>query len=67
MKVIQNSNLKIKINQNKIIHLKKLILKRMNDYVPHLKKDIDEIKGLNFKEIFDNAISLIEKNHEKKI
>ncbi len=66
MKVIQNSNLKIKINQNKIIHLKKLILKRMNDYVPHLKKDIDEIKGLNFKEIFDNAISLIEKNHEKK-
>ena len=46
--------------------MKKKILIRMNDYVPHLKKNINELEGKNFKEIFDNALKIIDKNHEKK-
>lgn len=66
MNIIQNSNLKIEFKKDKLNHLKKQILKRMNDYVPHLKKDIHNIKGSNFKEIFDNAFKLIDKHHNKE-
>ena len=66
MKIIQNSNLKVELKKNKLNHLKKQILNRMSDYVPHLKKNINDIKGLNFKEIFDNALKLINKNHNKE-
>ena len=38
----------------------------MKDYVPHLKKNINDLKGKNFKEIFDNALKIIDKNHKKK-
>jgi len=38
----------------------------MKDYVPHLIKDLNLINGKNFKEIFDNAIKLVDKNHSKK-
>ena len=38
----------------------------MKDYVPHLIKDLNLIKGSNFKKIFDNAIKLVDKHHDKK-
>ena len=46
--------------------LKKKISNRMKDYVPHLIKDLGLIKGANFKKLFDNAIKLVDKHHDKK-
>ena len=66
MNLIQNSNLKIKLEKKKHLLLKKKILNRMKDYVPHLIKDLNLIKGSNFKKIFDNAIKLVDKHHDKK-
>lgn len=66
MRTIQKSNLKLKFRKKKLNYLKKKILKRMSDYVPHLKKNISDIKGSNFKEIFDNCLKLIDKHHNKK-
>tara|TARA_B100000963_G_scaffold362021_2_gene402188 strand:- start:31057 stop:32241 length:1185 start_codon:yes stop_codon:yes gene_type:complete len=64
--IIQNSSLKVKIKKKQLNSLKKNILKRMDDYVPHLKKNINNLKGKNFKKIFDNALKIIDKNHKKK-
>jgi len=66
MSTIQKSNLRIKFEKKKILLLKKKIKNRMKDYVPHLIKDLNLINGKNFKEIFDNAIKLVDKNHSKK-
>jgi len=66
MNLIQNSNLKIKLEKKKHSLLKKKILNRMKDYVPHLIKDLNLIKGSNFKKIFNNAIKLVDKHHDKK-
>ena len=66
IQTIQNSNLKVKINKKQLNDLKKNVLKRMDDYVPHLKKDIKHLKGLNYKSVFDSAIKIIDKNHQKK-
>ena len=38
----------------------------MDDYVPHLKKDIKFLKGSNYKAIFDSALHIIDNNHQKK-
>tara|TARA_A100001015_G_C15008392_1_gene721860 strand:+ start:719 stop:1918 length:1200 start_codon:yes stop_codon:yes gene_type:complete len=66
MSKIQKSNLRIKFEKKNISMLKKKIQNRMKDYVPHLKKNINDLKGGNFKEIFDNALKIIDKNHKKK-
>ena len=66
MNLIQRSNLKIKLEKKKHTLLKKRILNRMKDYVPHLIKDLNLITGANFKKLFDNAIKLIDKHHDKK-
>lgn len=66
LKIIQKSKLKIKIKKKDLDDLKKNIVLRMNDYVPHLKKDINDLKGHTFKIIFDNALKIIDKNHKKK-
>ena len=66
MNLIQKSNLKIKLEKQKYSLLKKKISNRMKDYVPHLIKDLDLIKGANFKKLFDNAIKLVDKHHDKK-
>ena len=66
MNLIQKSNLKIKLEKQKHLLLKKKIINRMKDYVPHLIKDLDLIKGANFKKLFDNAIKLVDKHHDKK-
>tara|TARA_B100000787_G_scaffold164251_1_gene146729 strand:- start:3316 stop:4503 length:1188 start_codon:yes stop_codon:yes gene_type:complete len=66
MSTIQKSNLNIKFEKKKITLLKKKIKNRMKDYVPNLIKDLNLINGKNYKEILDNAIKLIDKNHSKK-
>ena len=66
MNLIQKSNLKIKLEKQKNLLLKKKISNRMKDYTPHLIKDLNLIKGVNFKKLFDNAIKLIDKHHDKK-
>lgn len=66
MNLIQKSNLKIKLEKQKHSLLKKKILNRMKDYVPHLIEDLNLIKGVNFKKLFDNAIKLVDKHHDKK-
>ena len=66
MSLIQNSNLKVKLEGKKLLSLKKKILNRMKEYVPHLINDLDLIKGTKFKELFDNAIKLVDKHHNKK-
>ena len=38
----------------------------MNDYVPHLIKDLNLINGKTYKDLFYNALKLIDKNHSKK-
>ena len=63
---IQKSNLKIKFEKKNTPILKKKIQSRMADYVPHLINDLDLIDGENFKEIIDNAIKIVDKNHSKK-
>lgn len=66
MSRIQKSNLNIKFEEKKLLFLKKKIQNRMKDYVPHLIKDLNLISGKTYKEIFDNAIKLVDKNHYKK-
>ena len=66
MDKIQSSNLKIKFDKKNILLLKKKIENRMKDYVPHLIKDLDLIKGKNYKEIINGAIKIVDKNHTKK-
>ena len=38
----------------------------MNDYVPHLIKDLNLIDGKTYKDLFYNAIQLVDKSHSKK-
>ncbi len=66
LRKIQKSNLKIKFEKKNMPTLKKKIQRRMADYVPHLINDLDLIDGENFKEIIDNAIKIVDKNHSKK-
>lgn len=66
MNLIQKSNLKINLEKQKHPLLKKKISNRMKDYTPHLIKDLNLIKGANFKKLFDNAIQLVDKHHDKK-
>ena len=33
---------------------------------PHLIEDLNLIQGVNFKKLFDNAIKLVDKHHDKK-
>ncbi len=66
LEIIQNSNLNIKIEKKNLLFLKKKIQKRMNDYVPHLIKDLNLIDGKTYKDLFYNAIQLVDKSHSKK-
>jgi hypothetical protein len=66
MKIIQNSDLNIPFNNSNLSDLKTVIAERMKLSSPLLIPYLDELKGNNYKALFDSALEIVRKGRNVK-
>ena len=65
MKIIQNSDLNIPFNNSNLSDLKTVIAERMKLSSPLLIPYLDELKGNNYKVLFDSALEIVKKGRNE--